>query len=306
MSESDFVPKLDFPVFFKNSTNGKVSKSRALTTAIGLVLLIVGIVAGALLVTQRQLFDQKAGSGLAYCGDGVCNENAASCPRDCGSNIINCGGVQCQAQYCHCTGGQACTGFECVNEEWVQNVCTSQGRSWCSNSEAGGGMTCCAAGYVCNPSGEGCVPGTNRSEPPSSGTPAPTPRVTPTPTSTPRVTPTPTPTPTPSHSPTATPTPTPVAMCQRIEIYSPGWTQISNSTFSTLRSGAQVYFCVGGFTNSTSPFDKARFKVNGVTRQETTLRRPGTSDFCDLYTIPQSTYNFRVVGELHHPTLGWR
>lgn len=52
-------------------------------------------------------------------------------------------------------------------------------------------------------------------------------------------------------------------------------------------------------------FDKARFTINGVLRLETTTVRPNTQDFCDLYTIPANTYNFKVQGEIHHPVYGW-
>ncbi len=255
----------------------KFGGGRIIATILGLFLLVGGIGAGIALTSQQQLFEQKAGSGVSYCGDGICNENASSCSRDCGSNLINCGGVQCQAQYCHCTGGQACTGYECVNQEWVQNVCISQGRSWCSNSEAGGGMTCCAAGYVCNPGGEGCVPGGNPSNPPRSNPP--------------------------SNPPSSTPQIT--ATCQNIKAYSTSWTVLTQSQLANTPVGGHINFCVTGATTGGS-FNKGRFSVNGTALGETTTQRPGSQDYCKEYVIPANTSTFTVVGDIHHVTLGWR
>ena len=67
-----------------------------------------------------------------------------------------------------------------------------------------------------------------------------------------------------------------------------------------------MYFCVNGSATVGTTFDKARFTINGILRPEVTLVRPGSTDFCDLYTIPQATYNFTVQGEVHHTILGWK
>lgn len=88
-------------------------------------------------------------------------------------------------------------------------------------------------------------------------------------------------------------------------MYTPNWTPLSAAEFYNLPAGGQVYFCVNGVTNTTT-FDMARFTVNGVLRPSVTLRRPGSSDFCDLYTIPANTYTFTVQGEIHSPVLGWQ
>lgn len=102
-----------------------------------------------------------------------------------------------------------------------------------------------------------------------------------------------------------TPAPAPVAQCVNIKIYTPSWTQIDANTFFNLTQRSQVYFCVAGSTTSGA-FTKARFTINNTLRPETTLRRPNTNDFCDLYTIPSNTYNFAIQGEVYHQTLGWR
>lgn len=112
---------------------------------------------------------------------------------------------------------------------------------------------------------------------------------------------------TPSPVPaTASPVPSvaPSAQCSMTKIYTNGWVELTPEAFKGLTQGIQVYFCVNGVTN-TNVFDSGRFTINGVTRTQTTVKRPNTNDFCDLYTIPANTYTFKVQGELHHATLGW-
>jgi hypothetical protein len=355
------------------------------------------------------------------CGDGICNENASTCPQDCSTGTINCGGEQCPAQNCHCGDGQNCSYWKC--EPDIRIACGNSGRSWCSNSSSNntaGAFTCCEVGYVCNPSGTGCIPGAGTTPTPRGGvtptpgtgtsptptptfpggsippttpvptptptfpggsippttpvptkSPSPTPRPsatpvalcnstcgtfingngqpytllcpnnlvcsagvcrnpsclsmanclcpTPVPTKSPSPTPVPTKSPTPkptaspspspkptkSPSPTPVPTATPVAMCKAVTMYTPAWSLITPAIFTNLPVGGQVYFCVNG-TSTGGVFDKARFTVNGVLRPEVTLRRPGTTDFCDLYTIPANVYSFSIQGEIHNTLLGWQ
>lgn len=252
---------------------------------------------------------RAANCPLPRCGDGICNENAASCGPDCGTGIIDCGGLQCAAEDCHCTGGNLCTSLVC--DPATHQSCIDQNREWCANVMPGQGMTCCEPGWVCNPDGEGCVqlsgptsgPGTGTNAPVPTKSPSPVPVRTPSPT--PSATPSPTPTATPTRSPSPTPSATPiVAQCVSTNIYTPAWTPVTIADFYNLPAGAQVYFCTQGTTNGLT-FDKARFTINGVLRPEVTLQRPGGTDFCDLYTIPANTYSFTVQGEIHHTTLGW-
>jgi hypothetical protein len=64
--------------------------------------------------------------------------------------------------------------------------------------------------------------------------------------------------------------------------------------------------CTYGSAN-TGEFTKARFTVNAELRAETTLKMPGTTNyFCDLYTVPATTYDFVVTSEVYHSILGWR
>lgn len=94
------------------------------------------------------------------------------------------------------------------------------------------------------------------------------------------------------------------AYCSMNKIYTNNWVELTPTAFKGLSAGVQVYFCVNGVTNS-SVFDSGRFTINGVLRPASTLNRPGSDDFCDLYTIPANTYSFKVQGEIHHTVLGW-
>lgn len=117
----------------------------------------------------------------------------------------------------------------------------------------------------------------------------------------------PTPKPTPSLTPVpVTPSPTPVTtgQCVNTKVYTNGWVELTPEAFKGLTAGIQVYYCVNGVTNSNI-FDAGRFTINGVLRPETTIVRPNSNDFCDLYTIPANTYTFKIQGELHHTILGW-
>lgn len=118
------------------------------------------------------------------------------------------------------------------------------------------------------------------------------------------VTPVSTSTPTPVVN-TLTPTPVPVAQCQNILAYNNNWVLLTNTQLTQTKAGDQLYYCVTGFAN-VGTFDKARFTINGVLNPETTLLRPTTTtDYCQAYTVPAAVYDFNIVGEIHHTTLGW-
>lgn len=105
--------------------------------------------------------------------------------------------------------------------------------------------------------------------------------------------------------PVCTPTPAPItAKCVSTTIYSPNWTPILSNEYTSLPDNSQVYFCSAG-SSSGGSFDMARFTINGVLFPNTTLMRPGSSDYCQLFTIPAGLYTTTVQGEMHHTTLGW-
>lgn len=111
------------------------------------------------------------------CNSGYKNVNGACAPTT--TTTINCGGVQCKPDECHCQGGDACTSLRC--EPNIKTACTGSGRSWCINTVGtyAGGYTCCVEGYVCGANNRGCVPKPTTP-------PAPVPTRTPTPAPTPK------------------------------------------------------------------------------------------------------------------------
>lgn len=112
---------------------------------------------------------------------------------------------------------------------------------------------------------------------------------------------------------TPTSEPAPKGQCNMTKVYTSNWVELNPDAFKALSAGVQVYFCVNGVSsplglegiNATEIFDAGRFTINGILRNQTSLKRPNTNDFCDLYTIPASTYTFKVQGEIHHTVLGW-
>ena len=113
-------------------------------------------------------------------------------------------------------------------------------------------------------------------------------------------------TPRPSQPPPPnTPTTSQTAQCLDVKAYTPAWVAHTTTTLQNLKPNDTVYFCARGSTNIGS-FSKAQFTINGTLRPETTIARPGTvNEFCDLYTIPSSTYSFNVTAQIYHVTLGW-
>lgn len=218
--------------------------------------------------------------GLPQCnGTPSCYQDcisAGNTPSECGglpqcrsSGTINCGGVQCNINDCHCQGGDACTSLKC--EPDIHQSCDNQGRSWCENV-TGLGKTCCTSGYVCNPNGNGCVPQGGGSPPPNNNTPPPG---------------------------------GPSASCQNVKAYSSDYTLLSDSDLANLDAGTTVNFCVTGSASAGS-FDKAQFTINTVVEAETTTHRPGSQDFCQSYSILATDTDIHVSAIIHHTTLGWR
>ncbi|MDO8341521.1 MAG: hypothetical protein Q7T59_06125 [Candidatus Woesebacteria bacterium] len=122
-----------------------------------------------------------------------------------------------------------------------------------------------------------------------------------------------TPTTPPTAPPTTPPTSAPgTASCTDIKVYTIQnrsdmvvWDVKSEASLSNFKAGDNIYFCVNG-TSSSGSFDKARFNVNGNFLPDTTTKRPGSNDFCSLYTIPSGTTTFNITSQIHHTTLGWK
>jgi len=109
-------------------------------------------------------------------------------------------------------------------------------------------------------------------------------------------------------APTSTPTPTPpppAPYCVAVTTYSTSWALIPESGRSSLTAGTTINFCVSGY-RSTGIFDDARFTINGVMQTgEEIVKRPGSADLCQAYTIPSGTTSFTVKGEIHDSIYGW-
>ncbi len=92
------------------------------------------------------------------------------------------------------------------------------------------------------------------------------------------------------------------ASCGTVTAYDSNWKLISQSELSALAVGSIVRFTVSG-TTTNGAFTKARFTINGSLRSEVTMKRPGSSDFYDEYTIPTGTTSFNVNAEIFHDLL---
>lgn len=115
-------------------------------------------------------------------------------------------------------------------------------------------------------------------------------------------------TPTNTPSPTSTPIPnlTPAAQCLWVQAYDNDWNRVTD--FNSLTAGQTIYLGVYGNTeNSPADLDQARFRINSGDWVYSSQERDIGSYriFYTQYTIPAATYSFRVVAEVHHPTLGW-
>lgn len=109
---------------------------------------------------------------------------------------------------------------------------------------------------------------------------------------------------TPIPTSTPTPTPVPVAQCQNVLAYNSNWGLMTYQQLTATSVGNQLYYCASGYTNYGT-FTKARFTINGTLYPDTTLVRPGSSDFCHSYTVPSGTYTFYITAEMYQSILGW-
>ena len=98
---------------------------------------------------------------------------------------------------------------------------------------------------------------------------------------------------------------TPTAQCLDVKAYNTSWTQLTVAQLSQLRAGDRVRFTVAGTSVGGGSIDRARFRINGVTRPEVTQKKPGTEEYYDEYIIPSGTTTFSIHAQIHHTTLGW-
>lgn len=108
---------------------------------------------------------------------------------------------------------------------------------------------------------------------------------------------------TPTHAPTPSPTPG-AASCLNVKAYSSTWLLLTDAQLSALTAGTTVNFCVAGSTTN-GVFDKAQFKINAVVEPETTIKRPGSNDFCQSYQIKSTDTTISVLAKIHNTISGW-
>lgn len=100
------------------------------------------------------------------------------------------------------------------------------------------------------------------------------------------------------------PSPSPLAACTAIKFFSATRLPLNSASFNTYKAGSKLYLCATG----TGTITKARFTVNGSLRPEvgTPFLISGIKYFCDLYTIPQATFQFNVTAEIFSLASGWK
>jgi len=96
------------------------------------------------------------------------------------------------------------------------------------------------------------------------------------------------------------PTVPPIApSCIAVKAYDASWAALSSTQLSALTAGDTVNFCVNG---SGGTFDKAQFEIGTTVELETSTIRPGTSDFCQSYTILSTDTTVTVLAKIHDQT----
>lgn len=322
----------------------KFAGGKIIATILGLFLLVGGIGAGVYLVGQNQDIREKAGSCEAHpCGPGFrCDGDGGCIPRDTpegeegnvesvdppdnpwtgggeidedtGGCVTQCGGAGLAFDFCLPAGST-----KTCNEEALARGYTVPVGSGCQP-----GQTCSGSGWICREgiNGYSGGPCTGNNNVPGSGNIASVPNCfcgtiqidggpnDGTYTSTcgcggndetqaETITTT-----TPTAPPTAPPSIT--AQCQNIKAYSgANFVLLTPESISMIKQGDPLHFCVTGSATGGS-FDKAKFTINGVVQTETTLVRPGSTDFCQSYTVPAGVNSFNVTAQIHHVTLGWK
>jgi hypothetical protein len=109
--------------------------------------------------------------------------------------------------------------------------------------------------------------------------------------------------PTPTRSPSPAPT-TGTAQCLNVKAYSTSWALLTDAQLSTLPNSTSIYFCVAGSATSGA-FDMGQFSINGTVFPTTTLVRPGTNDFCQIYQFKSTDTSMDILAKIHSPTFGW-
>ena len=89
--------------------------------------------------------------------------------------------------------------------------------------------------------------------------------------------------------------------CISVKAYDTNWSVLTDSDLSNLLTGTQIKLCIA---SSGTP-DKAQFKINDTLKPETTSVRPGSTDFCQDYTVLSTDITISVKAKVHYPSQGW-
>lgn len=89
--------------------------------------------------------------------------------------------------------------------------------------------------------------------------------------------------------------------------FSVTWQRLTLADLKNLKAGNLVYLTVYATwsSNSVTPFDKARIRINGGAWQETNSIKPtvfpvtGQVEYYISYTIPEGITSFKVEGQVH-------
>lgn len=306
-------------------------------TILGILVLVGGVSAGAVLIQNKQLLQQKAANPpttfceseyagkcvpLNYsCTDGQITTGSTGCrsSEKCGlgtctiPTTTNDGGGSSgsttkswptNGEACHSTGDIQNTVGGCAIY-WCPNGCGNDGK--CDEKDSGvyitHSTTCtnaqtelsnyCGQIDVVDTNLSYCIPNdtTHRDsmiQCNSCTNPRPTNR----------------PSTSPSLSPSPSATPGTAPYCSAVVAYSDAWIKLDSTSLANLSAGETINFCVAGTATSGS-FDMARFTINGVLLANTVDKRPGTTDYCQSYTIPTDTTRFTISAQIHHSELGW-
>jgi len=95
-------------------------------------------------------------------------------------------------------------------------------------------------------------------------------------------------------------------ICGWIKAYNLDWQELDQAGLSGLAAGDHLYFSVIGSDQGAGTADRARFRVNSGSWQETTNKKPGAKEFYVEYVLPAGVTDFRVEAEVHYPSKGWK
>jgi len=278
-----------------SSPKKKFGSGKIIATILGILLLVGGVGTGVYLTQQNQNISEKAYDApctkdQATCsGYYKCNKPSGWCHVFSGTEL---GSVSCAtggANDCIslCQGGHADACQELFGNAGIgEETCAPPGTGCVTAPVNGAGVSCNEWHWThcinegSGQNGVGCDVTNNPPDGPPDNPPS---------------------------NPPGSPTPPgPTASCLNVKAYTgANWVLLNAEGYSALRAGDEVNFCVAGTTTGDA-FDKAQFMIGSSLKPETTATRPGSTDFCQSYTILESDINTPITVKAKiHSSLGW-